>query len=83
MKMKFFVDNLKNNKFRINCLNCGKPWLVGDRERTIEEKQKWVCPNCIDEIKANENKVEELEAEGCDEYPLGGMVETYDIEREK
>jgi len=35
------------NKFMIECSICGANWIVGDRERELEEKRNWVCPKCI------------------------------------
>lgn len=35
-----------NFKTEIQCSQCHEHWMVGDRERTPEEKRIWVCPKC-------------------------------------
>lgn len=34
------------SKMTIHCSKCNNLWMLGDRERTEEEKSKWICPNC-------------------------------------
>lgn len=63
MTIQNLDDYVKNSKFRIICAECQKAWIVGDRERTDEEKKIWLCPDCIKEIRARESKAEELEQE--------------------
>ena len=31
----------------MGCSKCQKDWMVGDKERTEEEKSLWTCPKCI------------------------------------
>lgn len=68
MTIDYFLQNLKNSKMIVECSACDKKWMLGDRERTEEEKKEWKCPKCR-EVSAD--------------YPIGGMIESYDIEREK
>lgn len=78
------MENITNSKLLINCSICKSEWMVGDRERTEEEKNKWVCPNCKEEmaqIAFHEAQEDEANDFSLD-YPLGGMVEPYDIDRE-
>lgn len=37
----------------------------------------------LEKIEAEERLAEELKQEYSEDYPLGGMIEPYDIEREK
>jgi DNA-directed RNA polymerase subunit RPC12/RpoP len=64
-------------KFGVNCADCGKSWLLGDKERTEEEKKEWLCPNCVSRIRAEEAKVDELEAQakGDEDYDAGREME--------
>ena len=53
-----------NFKTQLECSNCHEHWMVGDRERTNEEKRKWLCPKCqelVAKIRSDEAKVDELE----------------------
>jgi predicted RNA-binding Zn-ribbon protein involved in translation (DUF1610 family) len=54
-----------NFKTEIQCIQCGEHWMVGDRERTVEEKRHWLCPKCLElvSIRSDEAKVDEAEQE--------------------
>ena len=62
-------------KFGVKCADCGKDWLLGDFERTEEQKKEWLCPNCISRIRAEEAKVDSLEEELTDMFGEGGKEE--------
>ena len=64
------LEELKKSKMKINCSKCGKPWLVGDRERTEKEKKEWVCPDCLNEQGENRDSSDKF-----DENPI---VDEYD-----
>lgn len=48
MEYEIKIFELQNiiQRFGIKCQECGRGWFVGDRERTKEEKQDWLCPDC-------------------------------------
>jgi len=39
-------------KFALKCKNCGKKWLVGDRDRSKRERKNWFCPDCTKEVES-------------------------------
>lgn len=59
-------------KTEIQCSQCGEHWMVGDRERTNDEKRHWVCPKCqeLNGIRSDENKVDELESERAEKEEM-------------
>jgi Zn finger protein HypA/HybF involved in hydrogenase expression len=65
----------KESKLTINCANCNALWMVGDRERTDEEKKSWLCPNCISRNRADEAKVDELAQEPDFDLERKGRME--------
>lgn len=79
-------EMVENSKLLIHCSICKKEWLVGDKERTEEEKKVWICPNCLDEVDHDQLRDEKIDQanfeEASPEYPLGGTIEPYDIETE-
>ena len=54
---------MSNFKTQIECSQCHEHWMVGDRERTPEEKRAWLCPKCLElvSIRSDEAKVDEAE----------------------
>jgi len=51
-------------RFGIKCSICEEGWMVGDEERTEEEKTQWICPRCKDRkcIECGEGKDERTRA---------------------
>ncbi len=45
-------------KLSVKCRACEKLWLVGDRERTEEEKAQWMCPYCEEDMSNNMDELE-------------------------
>lgn len=60
-------NEILSSKLSIHCSVCKKLWLVGDRERTEQEKDEWICPDCLDRIKSDEAKEDEYFAKKADE----------------
>ena len=60
-------------RFGIKCSVCEKGWMVGDKDRTEEEKKIWVCPEhqdcgcgkCGNEISCEHNMNEAHEKSLC------------------
>lgn len=54
-------------KTEIQCSQCREHWMVGNRERTNDEKRHWVCPKCQElesyKIRSDEAKIDENEQE--------------------
>jgi DNA-directed RNA polymerase subunit RPC12/RpoP len=78
----------KESKLTINCADCGALWMVGDRERTDEERKSWLCPNCIAKISSEERKADELAQEPDFDLERKGRMEldddaVYDAMKEK
>jgi ribosomal protein L37AE/L43A len=80
MTIDKFIANLKNSKLRIPCVDCGREWLVGDRERNGEERAIWLCPQCRDKAQAEEAMIDELNSQREAEEPIDFTEENKMIE---
>jgi DNA-directed RNA polymerase subunit RPC12/RpoP len=77
---------VENSNLLIKCSICKREWLVGDYERTEEEKLDWICPNCLDRVDQDQLRDEKIDQadieEASPEYPNGGSAEPYDTWKE-
>ena len=69
------------NKFGIKCSACNELWMVGDRERTEEEKEKWMCPNC-EQALAEDSVAEEIEETTGEKIEDMGLQEEIEGEQD-